>query len=89
MDRVASHRTSALDGSPDEALIKAWTDLGSVDCIVERFVDFVTEISVVLARGGDGAIAAYDVIQNRHRAGILPPERRGNPEEGRRIRRLG
>lgn len=64
-------RTSALDGSPDEALIKAWTDLGSVDCIVERFVNFVTEISVVLARGGDGAIAAYDVIQNRHRAGIL------------------
>lgn len=64
-------RTGALGGSPDEALIRAWTELGGVPCIVEGFVDFVTEISVVLARGGDGAIAAYDVIQNEHRAGIL------------------
>ncbi len=64
-------RTSALDGSADEALKRAWAELGRVDCVVEGFVDFVAEVSVVLARGGDGAIAAYDVIQNRHGDGIL------------------
>jgi len=64
-------RTSPTDDSPDVALRTAWTELGGVDCIVERFVDFATEISVVLARGGDGVSAVYDVIQNRHTAGIL------------------
>ena len=64
-------RTSAIGESADEALKMAWADLGGVDCIVEGFVNFVAEVSVVLARGGDGAIAAYDAIQNRHGDGIL------------------
>lgn len=67
--RIDSANTSG--DSPEEALKRAWAELGCVDCIVEGFVDFVMEVSVVLARGGDGAIATYDVIENQHREGIL------------------
>ena len=39
--------------------------------ILEGFVDFACEISVVIARGADGAMSAYDTVENRHRAHIL------------------
>jgi len=31
----------------------------------------MTEISVILARGADGATVVYPAIENRHRRGIL------------------
>jgi len=34
-------------------------------------VDFAQEISVIVARGADGAIAAFDTVENRHRDHIL------------------
>ncbi|MGA3402196.1 MAG: 5-(carboxyamino)imidazole ribonucleotide synthase [Acetobacteraceae bacterium] len=39
--------------------------------ILEGFVDFACEVSVVTARGADGAVSAFDVVENRHRAHIL------------------
>jgi 5-(carboxyamino)imidazole ribonucleotide synthase len=39
--------------------------------IVEAFVDFRCEISVVVARDRGGRIAAYDTVENRHRHHIL------------------
>ncbi|MDX6806689.1 5-(carboxyamino)imidazole ribonucleotide synthase [Terrihabitans rhizophilus] len=39
--------------------------------VLEAFVPFVREISVVAARGQDGAFAAYDVTENRHANHIL------------------
>ncbi len=39
--------------------------------VLEGFVDFACELSVVVARGQDGSIAAFDTVENRHRAGIL------------------
>jgi 5-(carboxyamino)imidazole ribonucleotide synthase len=39
--------------------------------IVEGFVDFHCEISVVCARGADGAISTFDAVENRHRDHIL------------------
>ena len=39
--------------------------------ILEGFVDFALEISVVAARGWDGAYTAFDTVENRHRNGIL------------------
>lgn len=39
--------------------------------IAEGFVDFTSEISVIAARGRDGAVAAYDPGQNLHQDGIL------------------
>jgi 5-(carboxyamino)imidazole ribonucleotide synthase len=39
--------------------------------ILEGFVDFGCEISVIVARGVDGDISAFDVVENRHRNHIL------------------
>jgi 5-(carboxyamino)imidazole ribonucleotide synthase len=49
----------------------AFERFGREPCIVEKFLVLQTEISVVLARGADGATAVYPVIENRHRRGIL------------------
>jgi 5-(carboxyamino)imidazole ribonucleotide synthase len=57
-------------GATDDAAA-AWASLSTDDAIVEGFVDFVREISVVLARGRDGKIAAYPAVENRHRNHIL------------------
>jgi 5-(carboxyamino)imidazole ribonucleotide synthase len=50
---------------------QAFATLSPKPLILERFVDFVQEISVVAARGGDGAFAAFDTVENRHRDHIL------------------
>ena len=39
--------------------------------ILEGFVPFSREVSVVAARGLDGAFAAFDLCENRHKDGIL------------------
>ena len=39
--------------------------------VLEGFVDFSCEISVIVARGRDGSVAAYDPGLNVHRDGIL------------------
>jgi 5-(carboxyamino)imidazole ribonucleotide synthase len=42
-----------------------------VPVVVEELVELRTELSVVVARGHDGAVATYPVIENRHRDHIL------------------
>lgn len=49
----------------------AWDALGGSECVLEGFVEFDREVSVVAARGGDGAFAHYGVIENAHVDGIL------------------
>ena len=55
--------------------------------VLEGFVDFSAEISVIAARGLDGSVACYDPGENVHRDGILhsttvparlPPARRSD-----------
>jgi 5-(carboxyamino)imidazole ribonucleotide synthase len=55
---------------PEEAA-GAWTTVGASEAILERFIDFDRELSVVAARGLDGDFAHYPVVQNTHRRGIL------------------
>ena len=59
----------ALDAgaNPDECWRRMGADLG----ILEAFVDFACEISVVIARSRDGALAAYPAVENRHVNHIL------------------
>lgn len=45
-----------------------WTGAPSV---LEGFIEFSCEISVIVARGQDGQVAAFDPGLNEHRAGIL------------------
>lgn len=40
-------------------------------CVWEKFVPFEKEVSVILARDRDGAVAVYPVAENLHRGGIL------------------
>ena len=56
-------------------LAGAWGQAGGAPCVLEGFVDFGKEISVIAARGGDGAIACYDPPENTHREGILDVSR--------------
>ncbi|MFL1874319.1 5-(carboxyamino)imidazole ribonucleotide synthase [Hansschlegelia beijingensis] len=39
--------------------------------ILEAFVHFRAEVSVIAARGRDGTFAAYDVVENRHENHVL------------------
>ncbi|RYE86447.1 MAG: 5-(carboxyamino)imidazole ribonucleotide synthase [Myxococcales bacterium] len=52
-------------------LCTAWDALGRQEAIVEALVDFACEVSVVAARGLDGAFAHYGVVENQHVARIL------------------
>ena len=57
--------------SSKRELAAAFARFGGAPCILEGFVDFAFEASVVAARGQDGAFAAYDPPQNEHRDHIL------------------
>ena len=45
--------------------------IGRFPAVLEGFVPFVREVSVVAARGTDGEFAAFDVCENEHRDHIL------------------
>jgi 5-(carboxyamino)imidazole ribonucleotide synthase len=51
--------------------VEAWRRMGAAQGILEAFVDFRCEISVIVARGADGALAAYVPVENRHENHIL------------------
>lgn len=51
--------------------IAAWESIGRQEAILEGFVNFEREISVVAARGLDGRFAHWGVIENVHRNHIL------------------
>ncbi len=52
-------------------LAEAFGALEPKPLVLEGFVDFACEISVVIARGADGAMSAFETAENRHRAHIL------------------
>lgn len=56
--------------SADEAAF-VWERLGTSEAILEGFVDFRLEVSVVGARGLDGAIANFGLLENSHSNHIL------------------
>jgi 5-(carboxyamino)imidazole ribonucleotide synthase len=55
---------------PDEAPA-GWAAIGSQPAVLEQVVDFACEVSVVVARGADGAMVDYGAIENSHRRHIL------------------
>ena len=56
---------------PETDLGSVWQSMGGELAILEAFVDFQREISVVIARGIDGAMAMYVPVENQHRNHIL------------------
>lgn len=60
----------AVVDSRDQVLA-AFDRFGRVPCVLERKLDLTREVSVVLARGSDGGVAAFPVGENVHVDGIL------------------
>ncbi len=49
----------------------AYSAMNGQDAVLEAFIDFEKEVSVVCARGQDGSFAHYGVIENAHANHIL------------------
>jgi 5-(carboxyamino)imidazole ribonucleotide synthase len=69
----------------------AWREVGGQPCILEAFVPFAREVSVVAARAHDGTVECFDVTENEHREHILKVSRvpaalsESTAQEARRI----
>jgi 5-(carboxyamino)imidazole ribonucleotide synthase len=50
---------------------RIWADLGTKSAILEAFVPFEREISVIAARSATGEVECFDVTENEHRDHIL------------------
>ncbi len=50
---------------------EAWASIGRCDAVLEAFIDFNCEVSVVGARGFDKQFVHYGAIENQHRNHIL------------------
>jgi 5-(carboxyamino)imidazole ribonucleotide synthase len=57
--------------TPELKSAEAWRRMGGEIGILERFIDFACEISVIVARRGTGAWATYPPVENQHVAHIL------------------
>lgn len=55
----------------EDELGEAWDRLGGVPLILEQFVEFDRELSIIGARGRDGEIVFYPLVENEHEGGIL------------------
>jgi 5-(carboxyamino)imidazole ribonucleotide synthase len=56
---------------PDSDAEAAWRAMGAEIGVLEDFVDYACEVSVIVARGEGGAVATYPTVENRHVNHIL------------------
>jgi 5-(carboxyamino)imidazole ribonucleotide synthase len=74
---VLKTRRLGYDGKGQRYLRKpadvepAWAALGGVPLILEGFVDFEREVSIVGVRSTTGEVRCYPIVANTHRDGIL------------------
>jgi 5-(carboxyamino)imidazole ribonucleotide synthase len=54
-----------------EDVERAWQALGGVPLLLEGFVPFERELSILAVRSRNGATACYPLVENHHRGGIL------------------
>ena len=54
---------------------QVWEELGTRLAILEAFIPFEREISVIAARSADGQVECFDVTENEHRDHILKTSR--------------
>jgi 5-(carboxyamino)imidazole ribonucleotide synthase len=54
-----------------ELMEDAWRAVGEVPSILEAFVPFDRELSIVAVRASDGELRCYPLVENHHREGIL------------------
>lgn len=68
--RISDQDTDLPDAF-DKAIKHAWEEVGAAPSILEGFIPFEREISILGARGEDGEVRFYDPPENAHRNGIL------------------
>lgn len=74
---VAKSNTEGYDGKGQavlrtpEAAAEAWKAIGHQRLMVEKFVEFQREVSVIAVRAEDGEVALYPIAENTHHEGIL------------------
>jgi 5-(carboxyamino)imidazole ribonucleotide synthase len=56
--------------SPEEVK-SAFLEMGGKPCVLERLLNLQTEISVIVARSGNGLAVCFPVAENQHDGGIL------------------
>jgi len=64
----------AIIGEGDDS-DRIWSELGTKSAILEAFIPFEREVSVIAARSADGHVECYDVTENEHRDHILKVSR--------------
>lgn len=57
--------------APGDNLIEAWAPFAGQAAVLEAFVPFECELSVIVARGLDGAISTFPIARNEHANHIL------------------
>lgn len=83
---VLKTRRSGYDGKGQFRLLRredataAWQSMGGNPAILEEFVPFERELSVLAVRSRDGAAVCYPLIENVHRNGILSVSRAPYPD---------
>ena len=60
----------AIIRTPDDVR-EAWDEVGGVPMILEGFVEYQRELSILAVRGADDEIRFYPLVENHHDAGIL------------------
>lgn len=74
---VMKTRTLGYDGKGQKVLRSqadvegAFAELGSVPCILEGFVPFTGEVSLIAVRARNGETRFYPLVYNTHESGIL------------------
>lgn len=74
---VLKTRTLGYDGKGQKVLraaadvVDAFADLGNVPCILEGFVDFSGEVSLIAVRSREGQVSCYPLVHNTHNDGVL------------------
>ena len=63
------HGQIKVNGDEDPA--EVWQRFGSPRGVLEAWVPFEMELSVMIARAADGSMVTYDPAENRHRSHIL------------------
>lgn len=64
-------RIGAGESLDAAAIAQKWEELGGGDVLVEGFVNFDAEFSLLIARSADGGMRFWDAPQNTHEGGIL------------------
>jgi 5-(carboxyamino)imidazole ribonucleotide synthase len=92
---VLKTRREGYDGKGQRVIrdaagaVDAFAGLGRPPAILETFVPFVAEISVVAARGADGEVRSYGAVENRHRDHILALTIAPAPVDASAVRQAG